>query len=83
MILSVLGEDPVEPKMVDSKLTSSNYWESGENHSNRTHLRPNSSLSQKQNGLIDVSTMVHQISKRYIQAFLNNVKLIIIDYLAA
>jgi len=36
--------------MVVSSLTSSKYWDIGENHLNWTHLRHNSRLSQKQNG---------------------------------
>jgi len=33
--------------------------------------------------LLDVFTMVHQISNRYIQAVMNNLKLISLDHFAA
>jgi len=46
------------------------------------HLGPNSGLSQKQNELIDGFTMVHQTSNCHIQAVMNNLKFIILDYLA-
>jgi len=42
-----------------------------------------SRLSQKQNEFSDVFTMVQKTSNRHIQAFMNNHKLIILDYLAA
>jgi len=57
--------------MVVSNLTSSKYWDIGENCLNWTHLRPNSRLSQKQNASIDAFTMVHQSSHRHIQAVMN------------
>ena len=69
--------------MVVFSLTSSKFWDIGENHRNSTHLRPNSTLSQKQNEFIDAFTMVHQISDRRMQAIMNNLQLIIFDYLAA
>ena len=48
---------------------------------NWTHLRPNSRLSQKQNELTDIFTMVYQTSNRHIQLVMNNLKFIILDYL--
>ena len=66
-----------------SSLTSSKYWDIGENHLNWTHLRPNSRLSQKQNEFTDAFTMVHEVSDRHIQLVMNNLKFIILDYLAA
>jgi len=68
--------------MVVSSLTSSKYWDIGENYFNWRHLRPNSRLSLKQNVIIDVVTMVHQTSNRHIQAVMNNLEFISLDYLA-
>jgi len=49
-----------------------------------TRLRTNSTLSQKQNKFIDVFAMVlPQTSNRHVQAVMNNLKFIILDYLAA
>jgi len=62
---------------------SSKYCDIGENNLNWTHLRTNSRLSQKQNEIIDAFTMVNQSSYRHIQAVINNLKRIILDYLAA
>jgi len=61
--------------MVVSSLTSSKYWDIGENYINWTHLRPNSRLSHKQNKFSDVFTMV-QKTNRHIQAVMNNLKFI-------
>jgi len=69
--------------MVVSSLTSSKYWGIGENYLNRTHLRPNRRLSQKQNQFSDVFTMVQKSSNRHIQAVVNNLKFIILGYLTA
>jgi len=69
--------------MVVTSLTSSEYWDTGENNLNWTDLRPNSQLLQKQNEWIDVFTMVYQTSNRYIQAIMNLLKFIILDYLTA
>jgi len=55
---------------------------SGENYLNRTHLRPNSRLSQKQNEFIKIYTMVHQTSNRHIQLVIRNLKFIILHDLA-
>jgi len=60
--------------MVVSSLTSSKYWNIGENHLNWTHLWPNSRLLQKHNEFIDVFKMVHQTSNCHIQAVMNNLK---------
>jgi len=79
-------ETLVPPNTVASSLTSSEsskYWYIGENHWNWTHLQPNNRLSQKHNEFIDVFTMVNQTSNRHIQAVMNNLKFIILDYLAA
>jgi len=62
---------------------SSKYWDIGENYLHWTHFWPNSRLSQKQNVIIDAFTMVQQSSYRHIQAVMNNLHLIILDYLAA
>jgi len=51
-ILSGLGKDPDDPKVLVFRLTSSKCWDVGENHLNWTHLRPNSRLSQKQKNLL-------------------------------
>jgi len=59
------------------------YWDIDENRLYWNHLRHNSSFSQKQNEFIDAFTMEHQISNRHIQAVMNNLKFIILDYLAA
>ena len=69
--------------MVATSLTSFRYWDIGENRLNWVHLRHNRRFSQKQNDFIDVFTMVHHISDRHIQAVMNNLKFIILDYLAA
>ena len=69
--------------MVVCNLTESKYWDIGENYLNWTHLRPNNILSQKQNEFIDAFTMVHQSSYCHIQAVMNNLKFIILYYLAA
>ena len=69
--------------MVVSSLTSSEYCDIGENYSNWTHLQHNSRLSQKQNVFSAVFTMVQQTSNRHIQEVMNNLKFIILDYLAA
>ena len=68
--------------MVVSSLTSSKYWDLGENQWNWTHLWPNSKLSMKQNELIDVFTIAQLTSNRHIQAVISNLKFIILDYLA-
>jgi len=47
------------------------------------NLRSNSRLSQKQNVIIDAFTMMHRSSYRHNQAVMNNLQLIILDYLAA
>jgi len=46
-------------------------------------LPPNSRVSLKQNASSDAFTMVHQSSRRHIQAVMNNLQFIILDYLAA
>jgi len=69
--------------MVATSLTSFRYWDIGENRLNWVHLRHNRRFSQKQNDFFDVFTMVHHISDRHIQAVMNNLKFIILDYLAA
>jgi len=69
--------------MVVSSLTSFRYWDIVENRLNWTRLRHNSRFSQEQNEFIDVFTMVYQTSNRHIQAVMNNLKVIILDYLAA
>jgi len=45
--------------------------------------RPHSRFSQKQNEFIDEFTVVHQTNNRQVQAVMNNLKFIILDYLAA
>ena len=81
-ILSGLGEDPEYPKMVVSNLTSSMYWDIGENYLSWTHLRPNSRLSQRQNEFIDVFTISHRTSNRHIQLVMKNLTFIILRDLA-
>jgi len=69
--------------MVVSSLTSSKYWDNGENYLNWTRLWPNSRLSQKQNEFIKVFTMVHQTSNRHIQLVVRNLKFTILHNMAA
>jgi len=83
MILSSLGEDADKPKMDVSSLTLSKYWDIGENYLNSTHLRHNSRLSQKQNEFVHVFTMVQPTNNNHVQEVMNNLKCIILDYLAA
>jgi len=64
-------------------LTSLKYWDISKNNLDWIHLRPNSRLSRKQKEFIDVFAMVHQTSNRHIQAVINNLKFIILDYLTA
>jgi len=66
--------------MIVSSLTSSKIP-----NLNSTRLRPNTRLSQKQSEHIHEFTMVYQICNRYIHihAVMNNLKFIILDYLAA
>jgi len=66
--------------MFVSSLTSSKYWDIGENYFNWTHSRPNSRLSQKRNEFM--YWQWYQTSNRHIQAIMNN-KFIILDSLAA
>ena len=68
--------------MFFSGLMSFQYWDISENHSTWTHLWHNSIFLQKQNEFIDVFTMVHQTSNCHIQEVMNNLKFIILDYLA-
>jgi len=68
--------------MVVSSLMSSKFWDIGENHRNWTHLRPNRRLSQKQNEFVDAFTMVHHTSNCYMQAVMNKLKFINLDYVA-
>jgi len=68
--------------MVVSSLTSFRYWDIGENRWNWEHLRHNNRFSQTQYEFTDVFAMVHQISNRHIQAVMNNLKFITLDYLA-
>jgi len=66
--------------MVLSSLTSSKYWDIGQNDLNWTHLRPNSRLSHKShklNEFCDVFTMVQKTSNRHIPAVINNLTFII------
>jgi len=83
MILSNLGEDPDQLQMFVSSLVSSTYWDIGENHLDWTHVWPNTKLLLKQNEFIDVNTMLYQTSHHHIQAVVNNLKFINLDYLAA
>jgi len=66
--------------MVVSGLTSSKYWDIGENCLSWTSLQLYSRLLQKQNEFIDVLTMIHQTSNRHIQTVMNNLKFIILNW---